>query len=599
LSQASKTGGPGRGQPEFIITERHLDAFTIIVECKARLADHESPRRIAGEPSSPADIANYAVDGVLHYLRYISTVADVVGVAVSGTREDDLRVSTFRQVRGSLVPERLEDRAGNPITRLLPFRDYLWLFHHDPSVVTRSMDKLLSFSRDIHNFMRDYAKLTEAEKPLIVSAILLALQHKPFRTGWPQAEDNTLSDELMQALAAKVRSAIQEESRRELMLSAYDFVRTHPELGAQVRIRTKGKAEQIASPLRVLLQDLEDEVLGFVDTYEGIDVVGQFYAEFLRYTGGDGKGLGIVLTPRHLTELFAQLIEVGPNDTVLDPCAGTGGFLIAAMAEMDKQIGDDEARRREVRTRRLVSVEQQRSMFALCASNMILRGDGRANLYRGNCFDAELQQRLKASKKHARPNKGLLNPPYSQKGDRQHELDFVKAMMDVLAPGGLGVAVVPISCAIAPADARRRLLENHTLVATMSLPDDLFSPVSTNTCAVVLRAHQPHQAAREPTWFGYWKDDGLIKTKHKGRQDSQGKWADVRDGWLNDFFNRSEIPGRCVKRKVTVDDEWCAEAYLETDYSQITKQRSMRLYSNMLPLYSERNCIKKRARRCC
>ena len=32
--------------------------------------------------------------------------------------------------------------------------------------------------------------------------------------------------------------------------------------------------------------------------------------EFLKYTGGDKKALGIVLTPRHITELFAMLANV-------------------------------------------------------------------------------------------------------------------------------------------------------------------------------------------------------------------------------------------------------------------------------------------------
>lgn len=37
-----------------------------------------------------------------------------------------------------------------------------------------------------------------------------------------------------------------------------------------------------------------------------------------------------------------------------------------------------------------------------------------------------------------------------------------------------------------------------------------------------------------------------------------------------------ETPGRCVKRRVTVQDEWCAEAYLETDYSTLTQDDFVR-----------------------
>ena len=54
----------------------------------------------------------------------------------------------------------------------------------------------------------------------------------------------------------------------------------------------------------------------------------------MSYSGGDGQTLGIILTPRHITELFAELLDLKPEDKVLDPCCGTGGFLIAAMHNM-------------------------------------------------------------------------------------------------------------------------------------------------------------------------------------------------------------------------------------------------------------------------
>lgn len=50
--------------------------------------------------------------------------------------------------------------------------------------------------------------------------------------------------------------------------------------------------------------------------------------------GGDGKGLGIVLTPKHVTELLSLIGNVTKDDTVLDVCARTGGFLISAMVQM-------------------------------------------------------------------------------------------------------------------------------------------------------------------------------------------------------------------------------------------------------------------------
>ncbi|ENV1803773.1 hypothetical protein ACVH7G_06990 [Neisseria gonorrhoeae] len=55
-------------------------------------------------------------------------------------------------------------------------------------------------------------------------------------------------------------------------------------------------------------------------------------------------------------------------------------------------------------------------MFALAASNMILRGDGKANLHQSSCFMTDFQDLIKNPKPETglkRPNVGFLNPPYA------------------------------------------------------------------------------------------------------------------------------------------------------------------------------------------
>jgi hypothetical protein len=94
---------------------------------------------------------------------------------------------------------------------------------------------------------------------------------------------------------------------------------------------------------------------------------------------------------------------------------------------------------------------------------------------------------------------------------------------------------------------------------------------------MVFTAHKPHNSnPRHKTWFGYWRDDGFIKTKHQGRIDSLNRWEEVEEKWLSAYANRDEILGLSVKHKVTAKDEWCAEAYMETDYSSLTEQDFMK-----------------------
>ncbi|WP_187489147.1 N-6 DNA methylase, partial [Pantoea agglomerans] len=155
-------------------------------------------------------------------------------------------------------------------------------------------------------------------------------------------------------------------------------------------------------------------------------------------------------------------------------------FLISAMHQMFKSAVTDRDRS-IIRKRGLVGVEQQPNMFALAASNMILRGDGKANLYQGSCFDDAITKEIKS---HG-CDVGMVNPPYSQSDSDLHELKFVKHMLDCLKPAGIGIAIVPMSCALSANALRAEILKEHTLEAVMSMPDELFYPVGVITCIMV------------------------------------------------------------------------------------------------------------------
>ena len=103
----------------------------------------------------------------------------------------------------------------------------------------------------------------------------------------------------------------------------------------------------------------------------------------------------------------------------------------------------------------------------------------------------------------------------------------------------------------------------------MTMPDELFYPVGIITCIMVFTANIPHKVSDRKTWFGYWKNDGFVKTKHRGRIDLEGRWPSIRQHWVDSFRNREVHVGESVLHKVTADDEWCAEAYMETDYQKV------------------------------
>ncbi len=569
LKNASKTGGGGIGSPEFIITDADDTNFVILVECKASEKDHSSARMqsLASSDDIEEDneqrakrITKFAVDGVLHYAEALSREFTVIAIAVSGQSKATLLVSTYLHTRHAAAPKELTTRNGDFIDRVLPWDDYVEHATYDPSVQRLRWQELMAFSRQLHDFMRDHAKLTEGEKPLLVSGTLLALQNEPFALSYDAYDPASLQKQWLAVIKSEIEKADIPKAKKADMVQPYSGISVSPVLGRKTKDYPKGV-------LNELIRLLNEKVRPFISVYNDFDVVGQFYGEFLKYTGGDKKALGIVLTPRHITELFSLIANVQKNDRVLDPCCGTGGFLISAMHQMMKQAAT-EGEKTSIKAEGLVGVENLPNMFALAASNMILRGDGKANLYQGSCFDKSV---IKAVMER-QCTVGMINPPYSQADEDLHELEFVRNMMDCLVEGGTGIAIVPMQCAIAPDHpSKRALLKGHTLEAVMSMPDDLFYPVGTVTCIMVLTAHKPHVASNKKTWFGYWKADSFVRTKHMGRVDLRRTWPAIRDRWVEAYRNRDDLAGFSIKRKVSAADEWCAEAYMETDYGRLSE----------------------------
>lgn len=550
LKGASKTGKGGVGAPEFIISTSDTPDFLVIFECKADTSKHESSNL-----DKPID---FAVDGVLHYSKHLAKSYNVIGVAVSGQTKSSLKTSVFIHPKGSKDPKTLTNKAGKLITEILSLEDFIEHGTFDPDVEKKRHDDLMAFSRELHDFMRDHAKLTESEKPLLVSGTLIALKNKAFAKSFDEYTPAELQKEWMRVIKEEFTKAKIPHSKEYSMTQPYSSIAVHPELG-------KPTKKYPRSVLYELINMLNEKVWPFISIYHDFDVVGQFYGEFLKYTGGDKKALGIVLTPRHITDLFAHIANVTPKSKVLDICAGTGGFLISAMHNMLKKAVS-KTEQDNIKANGLIGVEQQPNMYALGASNMILRGDGKANLHQGSCFDEGI---VEAIKKH-NCDVGMLNPPFSQGDEDLHELVFIKQMLNCLKKGGTGIAIVPMSCAITPHPLREEILKHHTLDAVMSMPDDLFYPVGVVTCIMVFKAKIPHTETNIKTWFGYWKNDGFIKTKMFGRIDAQNKWNDIKTHWVDTYRNREDIAGFCRKQKVTHQDEWCAEAYMETDYSNIS-----------------------------
>ena len=543
LRSASKTG-TGIGQPDFIIQFNDKPDFIAVIECKPDVQRHESPNR--------DQYKDYAVDGALLYASHLSTDFDVLAIGVSGMTEQNLKVSHFLQLKG--------DETAEPIfsNNLLTPRDYITGYISDNRKYTNDYESLLSFAKSLNSQLHTN-KVSESNRSLLISAIMIALERESFRQSYLVENDPArLSQMIVDTVKAQLQDSGIPLNNLSVLVDEFNFLNNETIL------------QQKKDELRKIIADVDSEINSFIQNHRYRDVLSSLYIEFLQYVNSD-KGLGIVLTPPHITSFFAKLARVHKNSVVYDNCAGTGGFLIAAMKEMiDDAAGDSEVENR-IKQSQIYGTEVQSNIYPLAVSNMYINQDGKSNVILDDCFSLEIIEEIKAKK----PTIGLLNPPYKGKPTDTEELEFVRNNLDCLQEGGTCVAIVPMQSALAVKgkvkELKQNILRNHTLEAVLSMPDELFfnSKVSVVTCIMIFTAHKPHPPAKK-VFLGYYKDDKFKKNKVKGRFDSDNKWNEVEKDWLNYYLNRIEKPGLCVNIELDHTCEWTVEKYMETDYSVLS-----------------------------
>lgn len=573
LEGASKSGS-GRGKPEFVVESGE---FVVVVEDKGRFEDSlslDEDGRIRGD--SAARI-KYALNGAVHYAKTFAdrTSKRVFAVGVAGTESHyDMTVAFVApgtepklldglETLTTFAPENIGEYYRVTVLGELP-RD------------EREVREIRKVAGVLHEGMRNYASLENENKATLVSAILLALKYRPEllddltgdqRNGYRDGEKvYNAAREFLESAEADLGP----KQKIGIMLDRFSFIRRHVLLNR--RNKDLGK-----TPLQHFTEILDHNVFEVVSdpSHSAFDVLGNFYGEFVKYGGSDGNSLGIVLTPHHITDLMAELIDVNSDDIVLDPTAGSGAFLIAAMRCMfddaAARYGGDAARLdgklEEIKKFQLHGVELQDKLFAVGTTNMILRGDGKANFQRHNFFDVTREDFFPYNPERPgrleRFTKVLMNPPYSQSKDKttRHlsELSFIERALSQLEVRGRLAAIVPHSAMVGKTKEdktlKAKIMKHNTLDAVLTMNPDTFHGVGTHVTIVLFTAGVPHPESKKTTFVDF-KDDGYRVRQHVGLVDD-GRAADrrkhvlevVKDGVADDtsFVVRSEV---------TATDEW-------------------------------------------
>lgn len=369
------------------------------------------------------------------------------------------------------------------------------------------------------------------------------------------------------------------------------------------------------------------DIYRYIDTEssEGQDILNLFFIAFNKYTGKADKNQAF--TPDHITDFMCRLTEIDCHKRVLDPTCGSGSFLVQAMV---KELSDARKGRTEkdikklmdkVRKENIYGIENEEKAYGLSTTNMLIHGDGNSNIIFESCFDS------KAFIKKANPDVILMNPPYNAKPksipdvyklnwgkakdgkeDPTKGMVFVHYLSDVIKEINkerelvnttrkfVKLAVLlPLQCAIGTSsiinEEKLAILEENTLDAVFSLPEEMFYPGSSvNACCMLFTLGQPHikpDGKPRSTFFGYCKEDGFIKKKNLGRveqfnSNGTSKWKSIEEDWLSAFENKLVVDGKSAVQVVTGNDEWLCEAYMKTDYTKLTESDFQQTLNNYL-----------------
>ena len=563
LKTASKKGTGNVGFPEYIGVVKD---FLLVIEDKADLNKNKKLNDKGLICEQQKHIQEYAVNGALFYSQHLAkntSYKKIIAFGISGNEKKHIISPIY-------VDETEYYRELPLVESFISFNDsnineyYVREILKQDTDTEKETEEILKDAATLHEDLRNYGNLKDIDKPLIVSGILLALRECEFKnfTISDLTGDDVKTDgqKIFDAIKSNLQRAnVTPEVKKDKLLGQFAIIKDTPILN-----EINGRLGK--TPLKYYTEFLNDKIYKSIKyTKSSEDYLGRFYGEFMSYSGGDGQTLGIILTPKHITELFCDLISIKPEDIVFDPACGTGGFLIAAMHNMIMQSNREE-QKKNIRQKQLHGFELQPYMFTIATTNMILRGDGKSNLINDDFLK---QDSNKLQLKQA--TVGMMNPPYSQ-GSKQnpdlYELAFTEHLLDSLTVGARCVVIVPQSSMTGKSKEEQSIKENivkkHTLEGVITLNKDTFYGVGTMPCIAVFIAGEPHLKNKECKFIDF-RNDGFKISAHIGLVETESA-KDKKQHLLDVWFDRIDTESKfCVKTTIDAKDEWLHSFYYFND----------------------------------
>lgn len=356
--------------------------------------------------------------------------------------------------------------------------------------------------------------------------------------------------------------------------------------------KAQNKIQDPAKLKRLVADLIDKESWSTLDA----DVKGDIYEGLLQKNAEDVKsGAGQYFTPRPLIRAIVDVMQPKPDMTIMDPAAGTGGFLLAAHEYISHHYARemDAEEKRFLRMHALRGVEIVDAAARLCAMNLFLHGIG------GEESPIRVGDSL-ASKDANNYEMVLTNPPFGKKssitiineeGEESREaltvfrddfwattsnkqLNFVQHVVSLLKMNGRAAVVVPDNVLFeggAGETIRRKLLQSCDVHTLLRLPTGVFYAQGVKANVLFF----DRKPASETAWTkSLWIYD-LRTNKHFTLKTNPLKRADL-DEFVKCFhpanrFERKESERfRCFRYeelekrdKLSLDITWLRDESLE------------------------------------
>src|SRR5208282_5705252 len=222
-------------------------------------------------------------------------------------------------------------------------------------------------------FLDDLEQVEEARAAIAGKKYRTAIE-PPYRwRDWAAKKDGITGDELIKFINND--EAVRPDGKKGAGLFAY--------LRALLGQNGDGRRDVIANVFRgiqnrmisgYLLRDVVNLIDGIhFNAADEIHTLGHLYESMLREMRDTAGDSGEFYTPRPVVRFMVEVTDPRLGETVLDPAAGTGGFLVEAYNHLSQQVRTVRDRK-VLQERSLTGCEPKSLPYLLCQMNLLLHG---------------------------------------------------------------------------------------------------------------------------------------------------------------------------------------------------------------------------------